>query len=322
MQSSKRRVSVVMVLASVICGIKADAALSSTACPIGFPSKPLRVTVGFAAGAGTDAMARTIATEIEKQQKWTVVVENRPGAGGGTMLSYLKAQPADGYQLGVASTDAVSFNPAAFGNVGYTHGDFDYLGSAMQLWVGLVALKSKPFSDLASFIDYARKNGRATISTGGPNQELTVKQLNEQFGTNIVAVPGTGAAEAMTSALGGHVDATMQATLHVAQIKSGAMNQLASLIERRVPYAPNSGTLSEQGAKAAPLDLYTIFVLPKGVPSEVKACLAAALDGAVNSPEFRSYADKVDNEPINLGERRLKELVAGKAQYYQRVMQK
>jgi tripartite-type tricarboxylate transporter receptor subunit TctC len=279
------------------------------------------VTVGFAAGAGTDAIARAVSERIAEQQRWTVVVENRPGNGGGTMLNILKSQAADGYQLGVASTDAVSFNPAAAA-VGYTHDDFEYLGSAMQLWVGLVALKTKPFHDLPSFLDHAKKSGRATISTGGPNQELMVRQLNEQYGTNIVAVPGTGAAEAMTAALGGHVDASMQATLHIAHIKSGNMNQLASLIDRRVPYAPDSKTLAEYGATAAPLELFTIFVTPKGLDRALKACLGDALASAVASVEFKALTDKIDNEPVNLGEAKLKELVASRSAYYREVLRK
>lgn len=317
---TRRNLYLIAGVAAIAGGFAQANALADT-CPAGFPNKPIKVTVGFAAGAGTDAMARTVATQIEKQQNWTVVVENRPGNGGGTMLVQLKTQAPDGYQLGVASTDAVSFNPA-MSNVGYTHDDYDYLGSVMQLWVGLVALKTKPFHDLTSFVDYARKNGRATISTGGPNQELLVRQLNEQYGTNFIAVPGTGAAEAMTSALGGHVDATMQATLHVAHIKSGHMNQIASLIDRRVPYAPDSGTLSDQGAKAAPLELFTIFLGPKGLSPEIKRCLAEALTGAVHSSEFKSYAEKVDNEPVNLNETKLREMVGSRSNYYKNVLKK
>jgi tripartite-type tricarboxylate transporter receptor subunit TctC len=310
-----------VIAAAIVNASQIDRANAAANCPAGFPGKPIRVTVGFAAGAGTDAIARGISERIAEQQKWTVVVENRPGNGGGTMLVQLKAQAADGYQLGVASTDAVSFNPAAAA-VGYAHEDFDYLGSAMQLWVGLVALKTKPFHDLPSFLDYAKKSGRATISTGGPNQELMVRQLNEQYGTNIVAIPGTGAAEAMTAALGGHVDASMQATLHIAHIKSGNMNQLASLIDRRVPYAPDSKTLGEYGATAAPLELFTIFVAPKGLSPALKTCLGEALASAVASAEFKTLTEKIDNEPVNLGEARLKEMVASRSNYYRGVLKK
>lgn len=307
--------------AAIVSVAQVDRANAAANCPAGFPAKPIRVTVGFAAGAGTDAIARAVSERIAEQQKWTVVVENRPGNGGGTMLVQLKSQVADGYQLGVASTDAVSFNPAASA-VGYTHEDFDYVGSAMQLWVGLVALKTKPFHDFLSFLDYARKNGRATISTGGPNQELMVRQLNQQYGTNIVAIPGTGAAEAMTAALGGHVDASMQATLHVAHIKSGNMNQLASLIDRRVPYAPDSKTLAEFGATAAPLELFTIFVAPKGLSPALRTCLGEALASAVAAPEFKALTNKIDNEPVNLGESKLKEMVASRSAYYRDVLRK
>ncbi len=194
-------------------------------------------------GAGTDATARAVAERIADQQKWTIVVENRPGNGGGAMLNQLKSQPADGYFVGVASTDAISFNPAA-ADVGYTPDDFSYLGSAMQLLVGLVALKTKTVRRPHQLLEFAKKNGRATISTGGPNQELLRKAAERAVRHQHCRRTWHWAAEAMTAALGGHVDASMQASLHVAHIKAGKMNQLASLIDRRVPYAPDQKRLA------------------------------------------------------------------------------
>jgi tripartite-type tricarboxylate transporter receptor subunit TctC len=286
-------------------GAAAVAASSNPAaaatCPPGYPSKPLRFVVGFGAGGGTDVIGRAVAGGLERQQKWTVIVENRPGAGGGVLNTWLKTQAADGYTIGVIGTDSVTLNPAV-SDVGYVWQDFEYLGSGMQTWTGLVALADKPYSDLASFIAFAKEKGRATISVAGVNQEILIKQLGAEFKVKLIPVPGTGAAEAMTSALGGHVDATTQGTLHVAQIKAGKMKQLASLINRRVPYAPESGTLAEQGSKVPPLDAHTAFTTPKGLPAAIKTCLQEAIAEAVATPEYKTLMDKFDNEALNLGE--------------------
>jgi tripartite-type tricarboxylate transporter receptor subunit TctC len=80
------------------------------------------------------------------------------------------------------------------------------------------------------------------------------------------------------------------------------MKQLASLINRRVPYAPESGTLAEQGSKVPPLDAHTAFTTPKGLPAAIKTCLQEAIAEAVATPEYKALMDKFDNEALNLGE--------------------
>lgn len=294
---------------------------SAATCPAGYPNKPIRFVVGFGAGGGTDVLARAVASGLEQMFKWTMVVENRPGSGGGVLASWLKTQPADGYLVGVNGTDAVTINPA-IENVGYSWEDFEYLGSSMQTWTGLVALKEKPFNNIAELVEFAKKNGRATISTAGVNQDVLVRQLAEQYKVNLVPIPGTGAAEAMASALGGHVDATTQGTLHVAQIKAGKMKQIASVISRRVPYAPDNGTLAEQGATAAPLDAHTMYLTPKGLPADIKTCLKQAIDEVVKSESFRAVPVKFDNEPLNLGEDGLKTLLGKTAAFYKEALAK
>lgn len=210
-----------------ILGAAFAATLLSTAsslaaqCPAGFPSKSVTMVVGFGAGGGTDTIARAL--------------------------------------VGAIGTDAIAINPT-ISDVGYTWDDFDYLGSGMQTWLGLAALADAPFDDLPGLVQLARDKGRATVSVAGVNQEILIKQIADEFGVELVAIPGSGAAEALTSALGGHVDATTQGTLHVEQIEAGKMKLIASIIDRRVPHAQNVGTLEEQGSKTQPLISHTIFM--------------------------------------------------------------
>ena len=151
---------------------------------------------------------------------------------------------------------------------------------------------------------------------------MLVRELAEEFKVNLVPVPGMGAAEAMTSLLGGHVDAATQGTLHVAQIKAGKVKQLASIINRRVPYAPNSGTLAEQGSKATPLESHTLFLAPKGLPAAIKTCLQQAVDEAVKSPEYKQQMDKFENEALNLGEEKSVEMNRRQAAFYEKMLGK
>lgn len=271
-------------------------------CPAGFPSGPLKLVVGFGAGGGTDAIARGVASAIEAQLGWTVVVDNKPGASGGVTAALIKEETPDGYTIGVVGSDTVSIVPYTSADATYLWNDFDYLGTGMQINFGLVTLADSSFSTLEELVEYAREEGRATISVGGVAQEVLVRQMSEHFGVNFIAVPGNGAADALQSALGGHVDATTQGTRHVQQVLSGNMKQLATLIDKRVELAPDTKTLTESGMdESASILGYTLFMMPKGVDPAIQSCLAGALDEATSSESYGKLMANFNNKPTNLG---------------------
>lgn len=293
----------------------APATALAAECPAGYPEKAIEFHVGYGAGGGTDAIARAIASDFEQRQGWDVVVDNRPGAGGGVMSATLMTLPADGHTIGVGATGTVALNPYLSADTPYTYETFNYLGTAMQINYGLVSLVDKPFSTLEEFIDYARENGGATIATGGKSQEILVDQLAKHYDVDLIAVPNKGAADALQSALGGHVDATTQGTQHVQQIKAGTMNQLASLVGNRVPYAPDSPTLIELGLDAT-IEGQTIFMVQKDVDPAIRTCLEDALDEAVNSKAYAELMQRLENKPMNLGAERTTEIIAKSATFY------
>ncbi len=284
-------------------------------CPAGFPDGQITMLVGYGAGGGTDAIARAIAADMEARQGWTVVVDNRPGAGGGVMSAELMGKEPDGSVIGVGATGTVALNPYETKSTPFTYEDFDYLGTAMNINYGLVSITDKPYKTLAEFIEFAKANG-ATIATGGKSQEILVRQMADHYGVELIAVPGKGAADSMQAALGGHVDATTQGTQHVQQIKAGAMVQLASLTGERVPYAPDSPTLVEEGLDAT-IEGQTIFMVPKGTDPAVFACLAQALDESVQSEGYAELMDRLDNKAVNLGPDGTRAVIAKAAAFYQ-----
>lgn len=290
-------------------------AAAAAECPDGFPSRPITLLVGFGAGGGTDSIARVLASTVERQNDWTIVVENRPGAGGGVMSSALSRATPDGYTIGAAGTDTIMIVPYTSGDVDFDHDDFDYLASAMQINLGFVTRAESPYDTVEELAEFAREHGIATVSVAGVNQEIAVRQIAEHFGVNMIPVPGQGAAEALQSALGGHVHATTQGTQHVQQIAAGRMKQLASMTDRRVPYAPDSPTLMELGIDVN-LQAHTMFIAPKGLDAAIHSCLADAFDAAVQSEAYATLMGEFDNEPLNLGPERLREVVAEGAAFY------
>lgn len=269
-------------------------------CPAGYPDKPIDFVVAYAAGGGTDAIARTIAAEIENSQGWTVPVSNKPGAGGDVLMTALKEMKPDGYTVAVSSTNTVALDPYANEGVSFTYDDFDYPGTAMEVTFGLVSLTDRPYSTLEEFIEYARENGRATISTSAIALEIAVEKIADHFGVDLVAIPGGGAADALQSALGGHVDATIQGSQHIKQIEAGNMKQLSTLVAERVAYAPDTKTVIESGVDAT-AGAYVLFALPKGVDPAIQTCLQEVLAEATQSDAYVELMKNFNSVPANLG---------------------
>jgi tripartite-type tricarboxylate transporter receptor subunit TctC len=269
-------------------------------CPAGFPDKPISFLVGYGPGGGTDTVARRIAASFEETQGWTVVVENKPGANGGVMSAGLQRSTPDGYTIGVTASTTMTVNPNRDKDTPYTHADFAYLGSGMLLNFGLAAVADSPYKNLEEFVEYARKNGRATISVAGFTFEILVKQIAQHYGVDLVPVPAKGSANALKDALGGHVDATMQGAVHVSQIRAGKMIQLATLTGQRAKYAPDAKTLLESGVGLS-AEGHIIFALPKDVPADIQKCLSGALAEATDSAGYQEFMDKLEAASANMG---------------------
>lgn len=287
-------------------------------CPEGYPSKPVEFVVAYGAGGGTDAIARTLASEIEKTMGWTVPVNNKPGAGGDVMMTFMKASAADGYTLGVSSTNTVTLDPYANEGVAFTLEDFDYPGTAMAVTFGLVALADKPYSTLEEFIEFARENGRATVSTSAIAIEIAVERIGEHYGVNLVPILGNGAADALQSALGGHVDATIQGSQHIQQIEAGNMKQLSTLVAERVSYAPDTKTTIESGVNVT-AGAYVLFALPKGVDPAIRKCIEDVVGEVTQSETYVELMKKFNTTPANLGKEGTLEFIKSQAADYEAI---
>lgn len=287
-------------------------------CPAGYPEKPIEFVVAYGAGGGTDAIARTLASEVESAMGWTIPVSNMPGAGGDVMMTFLKEAASDGYKVGISSTNSVTLDPYANEGVAFTLDDFDYPGTAMAVTFGLVALADKPYSTLEEFIEFARENGRATISTSAIAIEVAVERIAEHYGVRLVSIPGNGAADALQSALGGHVDATIQGSQHIQQIEAGNMKQLSTLVAERVAYAPDTMTTIESGVNVT-AGAYVLVALPKGVDPAIQKCLEEVFAEATESDTFVELMAKFNTTPANLGKEGTLEFIKSQAADYEAI---
>lgn len=305
----KKTIGKYLLWSTVSCLALGAQGVMAATCPEDFPNRPVNFYVGFAAGGGTDSIARTLAQAIEETQGWTVVVENRPGAASAVMAQELLNAEPDGYSIGLGSSDTMVWNPTT-GDLGFHYSDFHFLGSAMDSWNSFAALSTAPFDDIASLVEYTRETGMATVAVAGFNQTLVVEQLAEQYDINLVPVPVGGSSESMMLTLGGHVDATIQGVAHLGELRSGNMKQLASLTTHRLPYAPDSPTMEEQGAEALPIQSVTVLMAPRELEPAIKTCLEEVIDEAVQSEPFAQLMVSFENEALNRGPQGVLDLIS------------
>lgn len=298
-----------------VTGIATGTAAMAANCPAGFPGANVNFQVGYGAGGGTDTVARKVASDLEVATGWTIVVQNKPGASGGVMAKGLLGRKADGLTIGVASNTTVVINPHVNADIGYTHNDFAYLGTGMVLNYGLVALTEKPYDNLEEFIAMAKEKGRATISVGAATHTIAVDAIAEHYGVKLVSVPGKGSAAALKEALGGHVDATIQSTVHVSQIKAGKMVQLATLTPNRAPYAPDAKTLLENGMELS-IEGHIIFLVAKDTPKEILTCLSEHIAEVTSSGEYTKFLAGRSAVAGNMGPQGTAKWVADASAFY------
>jgi len=254
-----------------------------------FPTRSITMIVPYAAGGPTDTVARVVAQAMQKSLGQTVVVENRPSAGGILGPEVVKNAKPDGYailihHIGMATTPALyrqlRYNPLT---------DFEYIGLINDVPMTLIARGNFPAKDFKEFLAYIKANKeKITYANAGIGaaSHLCGMLFMSAIGTDLLTVPYKGTAPAMNDLLGGQVDFMCdQTTNTTAQIKAGKVKVYAVTSAKRVPSLPDVPTLQELGLKGFEVGIWHALYAPKGTPKEAMDKLVAALQAAVKDPE-------------------------------------
>src|SRR5438105_9786755 len=253
-----------------------------------YPTHNITMLVPYAAGGPTDTVARMVAQSMSKPLGQTIVVENKPSAGGILAPEQVKNSKPDGYTIlihhvGMATTPALyrqlRFNPLA---------DFDYIGLINDVPMTLIARGNFPAKDFKEFLDYIKKNkDKVTYAHAGIGaaSHLCGMLFMSTIQTDMLTVPYKGTAPAMNDLLGGQVDFMCdQTTNTTSQIKSGKVKVYGVTSLKRVPSLPDILTLDEQGLKGFEVGIWHGLYGPKGMQKPVQEKLVAALQQAVKDP--------------------------------------
>lgn len=219
------------------------AAAGSLATAAGYPEKPIRLVVPFGAGTSTDTTARVIGDALSRQLGQSVVVENKPGAGGAIGTDYVAKSKADGYTLSFGSVGTFAINKGLYSRLPYNPSkDFTYLAMPGYTPTLLVVSNGAPYNSLKDLLDDARKNPDklAFASAGnGTSGHLAGELLKKVAGVSMLHVPYKEGSQAMTDTIGGQVAFMFYHPVAVVpHIKAGAPRLWPQVPASALPWLP------------------------------------------------------------------------------------
>ncbi len=288
---------------SVLCALLGGAALAQAQDPSSYPDRPIRLVVAFAPGGATDTFARQITQELGEALGQSVLVENKPGAGGYIAWNYVAASEPDGYTLLMAE-NALGISQALYKKASFDPlKQYDAIAAVATSPLVLSVANNVKANSVAELIAYSRtlpqKMNYASAGIGSVSH-LTFEVVKAATGMEAVHVPYKGGGPAMNDVIAGHVALNM-ASIQVAKglVESGKIKGLAVTSAERSPVLPNVPTLTEAGVQTADVDLrfwFGIFA-PTGIPDVVKAKLEKAVSTTLSNPLVRERLANLDIEP-------------------------
>jgi tripartite-type tricarboxylate transporter receptor subunit TctC len=288
---------------SVLCALLGGAALAQAQDPSSYPDRPIRLAVAFAPGGATDTFARQITQELGEALGQSVLIENKPGAGGYIAWNYVAASEPDGYTLLMAE-NALGISQALYKKASFDPlKQYDAIAAVATSPLVLSVANNVKANSVAELIAYSRtlpqKMNYASAGIGSVSH-LTFEVVKAATGMEAVHVPYKGGGPAMNDVVAGHVALNM-ASIQVAKglVESGKIKGLAVTSAERSPVLPNVPTLTEAGVQTADVDLrfwFGIFA-PAGIPDAVKAKLQKAVSTTLSDPRVRERLANLDIEP-------------------------
>jgi tripartite-type tricarboxylate transporter receptor subunit TctC len=267
-----------------------------------YPNKPIKIVVPFPPAGGTDILARTVAQKVADANKWNVVVENKPGAGGNIGVDTVAKAAPDGYTLVMGQTSNLAINPTLFKALPYDPlKDLAPVALVGQGPVALVVKADSKYKTLADLVNAAKANpGSVTMATPGNGTvaHLSGVRLMNASGATFQHIPYKGAGAAIPDILGGNVDFFLSSVPTLAgQIASGNMRALAVTSLKRSPVLPTVPTIAETYKGFDAVTWFGILA-PAGTPKAILVKWNEEINKALKDPAVKKAIEKEGGDII------------------------
>lgn len=287
-----------------------------------FPNKPIRMVVGFAAGGGNDIFARLIQNELTKRTGWTVVVENKPGAGARLSAEYVAREPADGYTVLVGASGAMSIGPLIYKTDYETLKSFTPVtmigGFPLFLAVGM----DHPAKTAKELVAWTKANAdKANYATSSPAFTLPSELFKMRSGANGTAIPYKSSGESILAVMSGNAAMTViDPPPMVPQVKGGKVRALAVLAKERSPDLPDVPTMGEAGFPDVNVSLFSGFFVPAGTPKPIVDKLHKELNAVIMNSEVTDKLRAMAVNPNGAGSEEFTRIIADEQKLWREVI--
>jgi tripartite-type tricarboxylate transporter receptor subunit TctC len=267
-----------------------------------YPSKPVKVVVGYAAGGAVDIVARTVGQSLSTSLGQPFIIENKPGAGTNIAVKSVIAAEPDGYTLMMAA-NALAANMALYQPMPFdAEKDLVAVSLIGRVPVVIAANPNVPFTSVAKLIEAAKAkaNSIAFASPGnGSTPHMAVEFFAKAAGIDLQHVPYRGGSQAITDTIGGQVPlVAVNALEALPHVKSGKLKILAVLSPARSPIFPDAPTIAESGFPGFEASVWYGLVAPAATPKPVVVKLHAEVQKALQTKEVRERMTAVGGEVV------------------------
>lgn len=279
--------------------VAAPAAAAPAAAQDVYPSRPIRLVVGFGAGGPTDIPARYVAEKLGDALGQRMIVENKPAAAGMLATRDVLSQPADGYTL-LFCTHFESINTAAYKNPGFRLADIAPISLVAKYYYGIALSNSIPAESFEQFVQYAKAHpGEVNYATIGAAsaQEIMARQLEKIAGISMNRIPFRGGPQVVQEMVAGRVNFYASPTIAVVpQYQQKQLKLLATTSPTRIPSLPEVPTLKEKGISYVRFG-WLGFCARKGTPQPIIDRLNKEIGEIVKSPQYQELIVKSGSLP-------------------------
>lgn len=267
-----------------------------------YPSRPIRLIVPFPPGGGADNLARIVMPKVSEFLGQSIVIDNKPGAGGNLGGEQVARAPADGYTLLYGTNGTHGINHALYARTGFELRDFVSLGRMSYIPAVLVVSPTLPVTNIQQLVTYLKANPNKVsfASAGnGTTSHMAGESFRRMADVDIQHIPYKGGGPALTGLLGGDVQIMIDLTANLMpQVRAGKLRALAVTAKQRVPSLPDLPTLDESGLKGFDLVASDGVYAPTGTPAVVVEKFNAALNRALADPDVVERLRARGAEPI------------------------